>query len=160
MTTREDAQARAPLRRRDRLLEISETVDQPVGQGLIGAVDAAVGERVDALGVEARAARHHDPLEAIVHVVEHRLQVRALRGLHRPQPGASVLLVAGGERLIRDAELLHQAGDVDPDEDDADRAGHRGRLRDHLVGGHGDVVGAGGRHAQEVRHHRDCRGRV
>ncbi len=117
---------------RHRVLQPSELVHQLQLLRLPPGEDAAVGHLAHLLlGQLPRLGHRGD--ELVVHVVEHGLEVRALLRRHLPERAAGVLQLPGGDGAHVHARPLEQPGDVGELGDDADAAGQRAGVGEHLL---------------------------
>jgi hypothetical protein len=141
------------LRLVDGVVQEAQAVHQ-AELGRVGAgVDAPVGQGADALLRQVAALGDHRH-ELAVEAVHHALQDSPLLVGHGPRRVADVLVRPRLDRLAAHAHQGAQAAGVVQAHDDADAARHRGRVGQHAVAAHRQVVAAAGADVHHAGHHR------
>ncbi len=80
-------------------------------------------------------------------VRHHFLQILSLLRPHFPGRGTGILEGAALDHLRLQTDFMHQFFRVGKGHNDSDAAGQGSRIGEHAVGGHRNVIAAGGRQA-------------
>lgn len=133
---------------------VADRVQQTQRSGLGRGKDAPVGDHRDLAAIQWWAVgldhRYKTGEKSINYGLRDRVVVRA----RPPQGRRAVLVRAGGNRFVADAEFVHQTGGADVEQHHTDGSGDRGGFGDHSAGGHRHIIGAGGRDAAKTRNYR------